>query len=138
MAQITEYVLDTSALFTLRNDEPGAATVQEILEKSLANKRGAWACFITLTEYFYIIYQKEGKEEANSAFLQLKTLPIEWIKADEELLLIAGEYKALYSISLADSLVAASAFIKKAVLLHKDPEFEALKDRIKLKNLPYK
>lgn len=138
MAQITEYVLDTSALFTLRNDEAGADTVQEILQKSGAKKNKVLASFITLTEYFYIVYQKEGKEEANQSFLQLKTLPIEWMDANEKLLLIAGEYKALYAMSLADSLIAATAFMKEAILVHKDPEFEALKDQIKLKNLPYK
>jgi len=44
---------------------------------------------------------------------------------DEPLLLIASRFKASYRVPLADAIIAAYAFYYQAMLLHKDPEFEA-------------
>lgn len=44
----------------------------------------------------------------------------------------------MYPISFADSFVAATAIQKKAILVHKDPEFESLKDEVEQLILPYK
>ncbi len=135
---MTSYVLDSSALLTLRNEEAGADQVETVLRKGQSGQGKIYISFISFTEIFYIVWQKRGKEEAFKVFLQLKMLPIKSVDPTEELLLLAGELKALYSVSLADSLIAATAIIKKATLIHKDPEFDALKDRLELLALPYK
>jgi predicted nucleic acid-binding protein len=69
----------------------------------------------------------------------MKQLPckILW-QVDEPTVLTAARFKASYRLSLADALIAAFAQRQGAVLLHKDPEFEALLEQVELEALPYK
>jgi predicted nucleic acid-binding protein len=53
-------------------------------------------------------------------------------------LLTAARLKAAHHLSLADAIIAAFAIQQNAILLHKDPEFEALRGQMSLKALPYK
>jgi len=39
---------------------------------------------------------------------------------------------------LADAIIAAFAIRKDAILMHKDPEFDALTGLLKMEALPYK
>jgi predicted nucleic acid-binding protein len=57
---------------------------------------------------------------------------------DEPTLLTAGRFKARFRISLADALIAAFALRQEAILVHKDPELEALSEEIQQEILPYK
>ena len=45
---------------------------------------------------------------------------------------------ALLAVSVADSWIIATALENGAPLVHKDPEFEQVKDRLSLFPLPYK
>jgi predicted nucleic acid-binding protein len=53
-------------------------------------------------------------------------LPIQWVHESPELLLRMAELKASYPLSLADAWIAASALEANAILVHKDPEFDAV------------
>ena len=44
----------------------------------------------------------------------------------------------MHHLSLADAIIAAFAIQQGAILLHKDPEFEALTGQVSLEALPYK
>jgi predicted nucleic acid-binding protein len=57
---------------------------------------------------------------------------------DEPTLLTAGRLKADHRVSLADAVIAAFAIRRAAVLMHKDPEFEALTGLLPMESLPYK
>jgi predicted nucleic acid-binding protein len=57
---------------------------------------------------------------------------------DESTLLTAARLKAERRVSLADAIIAAFAIRKGAVLLHKDPQFDALTELLPLEALPYK
>ena len=52
----------------------------------------------------------------------------------EPVLLNGGAFKAEHRISLANSIIAAYAFLYDATLVHKEPEFEVLTmiDQVKL------
>lgn len=132
------YLLDTSALFTLRYNEEGSDQVTKILKEAQSERCVAYISFMTLMEIFYWIYKKEGKGTALQTLLEIKTLPIQRVDLSDAILVGAGELKANYSISLADSWIAATAINKEATLVHKDPEFDQLKGRLPLKSLPYK
>ena len=132
----TPWVLDTSAFFCLRDNEEGAEQVARILAGG--DKRKVYVSFATLMEYFYIVYQELGREEAYKAYLELKMLPIEFVESQESITLLAGEIKASFSLSFADACIAATAEHLGAELVHKDPEFEPLAKRLTLKTLPYK
>ena len=56
---------------------------------------------------------------------------------DEPTLLTAARFKAGYHLSLAEALIAAFACRHEAILVHKDPEFEAL-EQVPQEPLPYK
>ena len=128
------YLLDTSALLTLRDDEAGADMVAELLSQSAQAQ--CHGCFITLMELLYRVWKDEGEQAGRLAYEQAQALPITWVHEDPQLLVRAAAIKATHNLSLADAWIAASALLEGAVLVHKDPEFKKL-DCPQLE-LPYK
>ena len=116
------FCLDSSAILTLRDDEPGAERVAMLLE----GPDPCFACFITRMEVLYRVWKDEGERSGRLAYEQLQSLPIEWVDQTEPLLLEASRIKALHRLSVADAWIAAAASLCRATLLHKDPEFEAI------------
>ena len=116
------FCLDTSAIITLRDDEPGAERVAKFLE----GPDPCLACFITRMEVLYRVWKDEGERSGRLAYEQLQSLPIQWIDQTEPLLLEASRIKASHPLSVADAWIAAAAILSRATLLHKDPEFEAV------------
>jgi ribonuclease VapC len=119
---MTRFCLDTSALLTLRDDEPGADQVEQALEGPVR----CTACFITRMEVLYRVWKDEGERSGRLAYEQLQALPIDWLEASEPLLISAAQVKATHALSLADAWIAAAALHCGATLLHKDPEFQAI------------
>ena len=120
------FLLDTSALLTLRDDEPGADRVEQVLEMALQGQAKCYGCFMTLMEIFYRVWRDENEAAGQLAYQQCLSLPIEWLRNTDSLLVRAAQFKALYPLSLADAWIAACAAENSAVLLHKDPEFKAV------------
>ena len=116
------FCLDTSAILTLRDDEPGAERVAMVLE----GPNPCLACFITRMEVLYRVWKDEGERSGRLAYEQLQSLPIAWVDQTEPLLLEASRIKATHPLSVADAWIAAAALLSRATLLHKDPEFEAI------------
>ena len=137
MAGDKSYVLDISALLCLREDESGAAAVEQILKES-GSKGRVFVSFISLMEFAYVLQQKLGEPEARRGYLELKQLPLQVIESDEELGMAAARIKVTHRLSVADAWVAATAERLFAELVHKDPEFESLQNDIVLHPLPYK
>lgn len=120
------FLLDTSALLTLRDDEAGADRVAEVLNLAAQGKAKCYGCFITLMEVYYRVWRDEDKAAGQLAYQQCQALPIEWLSNTDTLLIKAAEYKALYPLSITEAWIAACASEQGAVLLHKDPEFTPL------------
>lgn len=120
------YLLDTSALLTLRDDEPGADRVADLLSQSQQGKLKCLGCFITLLEVLYRVWRDEGEIAGRLAYEQCLALPVAWQHESPALLVRAAEVKASHSLSLADAWIAACALEVGAILVHKDPEFQAL------------
>jgi predicted nucleic acid-binding protein len=133
---VNRYLLDTSALLALRDDEPGAAEVADLLTRSDQRQVRVWGCFMTLMEVLYRVWKDEGESAGRLAYAQCLSLPIEWIHESRELLEAAAALKARHAISLADAWIAASASLLGAQLVHKDPNFRALP--IQQWTLPFK
>ena len=131
-------VFDTSAFLTLTGEEPGADTVQKFITDALAELVILHASFVSLTEIEYITRQKEGEETASERLADIKALPVQWLHSDDALCSEAAKWKAAHKLSFADAFVAATAKRLEATLVHKDPEFDALKGVIKLHSLPPK
>lgn len=131
------FVLDTSALLCLKEDEPGAAEVEALLRRH-GNKDAVYVSFMSVMELAYILEQEQGEAAARQGVLQLKQLPVRVVESDEPLGLAAARLKAGHKLSVADAWVAATAERLGATLVHKDPEFESLAGLIPLKALPPK
>lgn len=128
------YVLDSSALFALIENEDGAERVESILSE----ERAFLPC-LALLEVHYITRQERGQGEADRRYALLRQLPCEILwQLDEPVLLTASRFKAAHRLSLADAMIAAFAQRQNAVLVHKDPEYEALAEEVELEALPYK
>jgi len=130
------YLLDTSALLTLRDEEDGAEQVAAILGQARQQRAHCFACFLTLMEVFYRVWKDEGELAGRLAYEQCQALPLTWIHEDKALLEKAAAVKATQQISLADAWIGACAILQNAELVHKDPEFEGL-DCAQVR-LPYK
>jgi ribonuclease VapC len=132
------FLLDTSALFCLRDDETGADKVESILEESKKGKAQTIISFMSGMEYLYINLMRYGEEIARQAYLEFTLLPVSIVESNEEIRSIAAELKANHAISVADAWIAATALSEQAILVHKDPEYESLPKKIKQLALPYK
>ena len=128
------YLLDTSALLTLIEDEAGAERVEFILTHN-----EAIIPWVALLETHYITHQEQGRAEADRRYAMLKQLPVTFVNdMDEPTLLTAARIKAWHRLSFADAIIAAIAVQQQAILLHKDPEYEAVVGQVSLEALPYK
>ena len=68
----------------------------------------------------------------------MSRLAVTRVESSQELGLIAGRLKATRKISFADAWIAATAIFYNATLVHKDPEFEQVEDKVNVLKLPYK
>jgi predicted nucleic acid-binding protein len=116
------YLLDTSALLALRDNEVGAEQVAALLYEAQDGKIECLGCFLTLMEIFYRVWKDENPQTGRLAYEQSQALPITWLHEEPALLEKAAELKATQSLSLADAWIAACALLQRATLVHKDPE----------------
>lgn len=128
------FVLDSSAILALIEDEEGAERVEQVTRTATVILPA-----VALMEVFYILRQERGEAEAYQHYAHARELAHEIVwRLDEPTLFRAGRFKADHRVSLADAWIAATAVHRGATLLHKDPEFEALEADVRMEALPYK
>jgi predicted nucleic acid-binding protein len=123
VATAEAFVLDTSAVLALRSDEAGARRVEEILRLGRERKATVLLSFMTRMEILYRVTASEGEEAARTALRLLDTSGVRWVSCDPEILEAAARIKARGGLSVADAWIAATAATRRALLVHKDPEF---------------
>lgn len=129
----SKYLLDTSAVLTFLEDEAGAERVEALLRHEQV-----LLPYLALLETYYITLQEKSEDVADKRYALLKQLPVTILwDVDEPTLLTAGRFKAYHRLSLADAIIAAFAARQEALLVHKDPELEALKELVQQEILPY-
>ena len=133
-----KYVLDTSALFAFFDKEDGGERVKELLTDAQKDDKEIIISFATYMEVYYIYFQEQGEQDAINFISLIDALPIKIIDSSKRLALKAGDLKAKYKISFADSLIIATAVMESAILVHKDPEMEAIENELEVLKLPYK
>jgi len=122
----SRWLLDTSALLALRDDEDGAERVAQLLQSAQGGESRCLVCFMSRMEVLYRVWKDEGERNGRLADAQLQSLPIDWVPCSDALLEQAAAIKANHRLSVADAWIAAAAQREGAVLVHKDPEFMAL------------
>ncbi len=130
------FVLDSFALLTYLNGEPGEARMVDLLTQARDGKNRLLLCVINLGEILYTVERRRGLTKAQQTQALLESLPIEEVPADRSLVLDAAHIKAKHPISYADAFAAALAERESATVLTGDPEFKTLEGRIKVEWLP--
>ena len=133
-----EYVFDTSALLTYIENEEGIEIVENLLMKALNEENKIFLSTVTMIEVFYVSMQEQGRTVAEERLSLIETLPLIQESLTANITKTIGEMKAVKSMSFADCCIAGLSKSKKAILVHKDPEFEQVEDEIRQLKLPYK
>ncbi|MEO6163305.1 MAG: PIN domain-containing protein [Candidatus Binatia bacterium] len=128
MAVRNLFVLDTSALLTLRGNEAGADRVAKLLQQATRRQCRLLVSFMTRMETLYLIWRDEGEQQAREALRLLDSLAIEWVSCEPRILEASAYVKSQGGLSVADSWIAATAISREATLIHKDPEFQKFKE----------
>ena len=133
-----DVLLDTSAILAFFCAEEGADAVEKLLRAASRGSLTVYASFATVAELFSAAMKREGRERAEYYLSVVKAWPVTWVQSDESLCVLAGALKGSHRMSLADAFIAATALRHGAMLVHKDPEFEALKTVVRQHVLPCK
>ncbi len=120
------FLLDTSALLALRDNEPGSDQVADLLYQAQRGESLCMICFISLMEILYRVWKDENESAGLLACEQCRSLPLETVHESRPLLERAARIKATKRLSLADAWIGATALQEGAILVHKDPEFATL------------
>ncbi|MCL0094837.1 PIN domain-containing protein [Dehalococcoidales bacterium] len=130
------YVLDSSAVMSVLFDEVGAFKVLELLDEASRGNSQISLRFMALMEIEYWLLRRLPKE-AERSLLLVQSWPVEVEESYPEWRHQAARLKAGFPLSVADAWIAALAIIQDAELVHKDPQFEKIRD-LKTLRLPYK
>lgn len=124
------YVFDTFAIWAWLSDEPGAGTVQQILEKAREAEARIYVSWVNLAEVYYLALRYSSDRDRDVAALKaievIQNLPVELIPVGEAEALVAGRIKAHYPMSLTDAFAAALGKIYGAEVVTGDREFQVL------------
>jgi predicted nucleic acid-binding protein len=126
------YVIDTSAIMSVLFREEGGQRVEELFDQD----EQILLPFVSIMEAQYKLL-RDRPESANEMMAILATWPAEIIESDPVWREGAAIVKSRGRLSFADAWVASLALMRDAVLVHKDPEFDAVQD-LKHLRLPYK
>jgi len=128
----TIYILDSFALLAYLGDEAGEGRVKEILRETSRGNNRALMSLINLGEVVYITERERGLAKAQEVLAIIEQLPIEILSVDRQAVLEAAHVKANYPVAYADAFAITAALANDGVLVTGDPEFEAVKDDIRI------
>ena len=120
------FVLDTSAIMAVLEDEPQAQAVLRILSDATHGGAILYLPFMALMEVEYILLRRVQPERAAAAVSVLDNWPATVVESNASWRRHAAMVKAAGGLSLADSWIAALAILSDAQLVHKDPEFDRI------------
>lgn len=122
------YVLDTSAILATWQKEEGSDDVEDLLNEAKSGEAEVSLSFMTFFEAYYVTKRKEGESKAFEIYYWLYSLPTQIVNLEEDILIKAGDVKANYKLSAIDAWILATALFKDATFVHKDKEFDPIKD----------
>ena len=127
-------VLDACAMIAFFNNEDGADKVEELLWQGNRAPNSLFMHEINLLEIYYGVYRDESRELAEQTYVKILDLPIKVVTGlRKNVFKEAGRLKAVYRISLADSIALAEAKIRRIPLVTCDHhEFDPIQDKNEL------
>ena len=134
---MSTFVLDTSAVITILNQEDGWDLVYPLFDKSKKNQAVLYLPFMALMELEYLLLRKLSAEETLVIMSMVNSWPVQISESSSEWRHHAAMIKSDTSLSVADAWIASLAQLHSAELVHKDPEYEQISD-LRMLTLPYK
>ena len=128
----TVFILDSYALLAYLGGELGEGRVKEILHDTSLGEDRALMSLINLGEVVYITERERGLAKAQEVLAMVEQLPIEILPVDRQTVLAAAHIKARYPIAYADAFVITAAQSHDGTVLTGDPEFNAVKDIVRV------
>ncbi|MFU8773964.1 MAG: PIN domain-containing protein [Anaerolineales bacterium] len=134
---MSTFVLDTSAVITILNQEDGWDLVYPLFDESKKNQAVLYLPFMVLMELEYLLLRKVSAEETMVIMSMVISWPIQIAESSSEWRHQAAMIKSDTALSVADAWIASLAQLHSAELVHKDPEYEQISN-LRLLTLPYK
>jgi len=123
-------VLDSYAVMTFLEDEPGADLVRGLILKAEEGSVKLLMSVVNLGEVWYSIARTTSPETADQYVREIQGMAIETVDADWQLTRQAAAFKAEVNIAYGDCFAAALAKDRKADLVTDDKEFKVLEGEI--------
>lgn len=129
-----KFVLDACAIIAFLNDEEGTQKVEQLLWQCNRASNTLFMHEINLLEIYYGVYRDGSKELAEQTYIKVLNMPIKVVTGlRKNVFKEAGRLKAVYKISLADSIALAEAKIRRIPLVTCDHhEFDPIQDKNEL------
>jgi len=134
---MSRYILDTSAVLTVLNDEQGVETVLSILKTARSGDVQVHLPFMALMELEYLSLRRHSQGETQRVLKLVEAWPVEIEHSTDEWGHAAARVKAASPVSVADAWICGLAHLLDAELVHKDPEYDAVPN-LKALRLPCK
>lgn len=125
-------MLDANAILNLVEDAGGAERVEYLCQDATRQGTLLLVSVANWGEVFYYLWHRHGEEKARRTIGNLSRLPVDLVAVDLAQVLKAGEIKAVHKIPYVDSLAAALAETRQAVLVTLDRDFEKLGRRVQV------
>jgi len=126
------FVLDSYALLAYLGGEVGEGRVKEILQDAFHGESHALISLINLGEVVYITERERGLAKAQEVLAIMEQLSVEILPVDRQTVLAAAHVKAQYPVAYADAFAITAAQTHDGVVLTGDPEFEVVKDIVRI------
>ena len=122
--KMNKAVYDTR-FFTQLYHSKNEAVQKKIRAEKLAKEK--YISTIVIHEMYSISLATEGREIAKIKVTFLKK-DFEVIPVDDQIAQVSAEFRHKYGLSMGDSMIAATAFILKAVCISDDAHFQQIKE----------
>jgi predicted nucleic acid-binding protein len=122
---MTHYLFDACAILAVLNDEPETEKILDLLERARSGAIRLSMSIVQLLEVYYDRVYVSGTDAARIRVEAILAEPITIIDSiSYPVMYEAGRFKTVYSMSLADSIAAATAKSLAATLVTKDSELQ--------------
>ncbi len=125
-------VLDSSALVAYFRDDNGAETIENLLLTAAKKDSLLLMSDVSFVEVKSLVLAHDGEGGWVQAARILEALPISFCPTNRVLADQAAEFKARFTITIPQAIVAALAKDKKAELFTADQGFKVLQRDLKL------
>jgi PIN domain nuclease of toxin-antitoxin system len=129
-AEPRNYILDSFAALAYLQDEAGAAKIQTLIDRALAETAALWMSVVNVAEVLTIVEREKGLPETHRVIAMMEEWPMKVVEADRSRAFAAAHLKARHALSLGDAFAAALAQLKKGAVVTGDPEFRPLAPEI--------